>query len=420
MRLLPDFKRTSGRAPADWLITPRISARDLSGEALAGVLARPGRSLLTVLGTVLGIAALVATVGLSKSAGNQIVGRFDELAATQVVVEQAASFGQTANPMSWDVEDGLIRLNGVVAAGGGAEADVQGALVSAVPFGVDARNAEYPITVLAATPGLFDAVRAEFAAGRSFDAGMSARTDRVAVLGRGAAAQLGVERIDNQPAIRIGDDYFTVIGILESTAREPDILEAVIIPSGTAEAMYGTAAPSKVVIETEVGAARLIADQARLALSPNDPDRLKATAPPEPRRTKEGVENDVNSLFLVLGLVSLVVGAIGIANVTLVTVLERVGEIGLRRALGASRPHIAAQFLLESTAMGIAGGIMGASAGTLLIVGVALMRDWTPVMDPWVPLGAPLLGAVIGLVAGVYPALRAAALEPVEALRAGV
>lgn len=399
---------------------PRIAARDLLTEALAGVLARPARSLLTVLGTVLGITALVATIGLSKTAGNQIVGRFDELAATQVVVEQATSFGQTANPMTWDVEAPLVRLNGVVAAGGAARVDVKGSLVSAIPFGLDARNAEFPTPVIAATPGLFEAVRAELSSGRWFDEGMSARHDRVVVLGPGAAEQLGVRRIDNQPAIRIGETYFTVIGILESTAREPQLLDAVLMPAGTAEELYAVEAPTRVVIDTEVGAARLIASQARLALSPNDQDRLKASAPPEPRRTKQGVQNDVDSLFLVLGLVSLVVGAIGIANVTLVTVLERVGEIGLRRALGASRGHIAAQFLLESTGMGVAGGVLGASAGTLLIVGISLVRDWTPVMDPWVPLGMPLLGAVIGLVAGVYPALRAAGLEPVEALRAGV
>jgi ABC-type antimicrobial peptide transport system permease subunit len=100
-------------------------------------------------------------------------------------------------------------------------------------------------------------------------------------------------------------------------------------------------------------------------------------------------------------------------------VLERVGEIGLRRALGAGRRHIAAQFLLESTAMGLAGGIIGASVGTLVIVAVSAYNTWTPVLDPWVPLGAPVLGALIGLLSGTYPSLRAASLEPVEALRAG-
>ena len=139
----------------------------------------------------------------------------------------------------------------------------------------------------------------------------------------------------------------------------------------------------------------------------------------EPRRVKKQVESDVNSLFLVLGGVSLLVGAIGIANVTLVSVLERVGEIGLRRALGAARRHIAAQFLAESTVMGLIGGVIGASIGTLVVVIVSASRQWTPVLDGWVPFVAPLLGAAVGLVAGIYPSLRAAGLEPVDALRSG-
>ena len=123
---------------------------------------------------------------------------------------------------------------------------------------------------------------------------------------------------------------------------------------------------------------------------------------------------------MLLGGVSLLVGAIGIANVTLVSVLERVGEIGLRRSLGASKRHIAGQFLVESTGMGLTGGIIGASAGILVIVAVSASRTWTPVLDPWIPLGAPALGALIGLLSGTYPALRAASLEPVDALRAGM
>ena len=119
------------------------------------------------------------------------------------------------------------------------------------------------------------------------------------------------------------------------------------------------------------------------------------------------------------GGVSLLVGAIGIANVTLVSVIERTGEIGLRRALGATRRHIAMQFLLESSTMGLVGGILGASIGSLVVIGVAAYQDWTPVLDPLVPFAAPLLGALVGLISGTYPAFRAARLEPVEALRSG-
>jgi ABC-type antimicrobial peptide transport system permease subunit len=117
--------------------------------------------------------------------------------------------------------------------------------------------------------------------------------------------------------------------------------------------------------------------------------------------------------------VSLLVGALGIANVTLVSVLERVGEIGLRRALGAARRHIAAQFLVESGVMGLLGGIVGASLGVLVVVIVSASRTWTPVLEPWVPLAAPLVGGLIGLLSGTYPSLRAAAMEPVESLREG-
>ncbi|MFE2336188.1 ABC transporter permease [Streptomyces coelicoflavus] len=145
---------------------------------------------------------------------------------------------------------------------------------------------------------------------------------------------------------------------------------------------------------------------------------LTVLAPPDLSKARKGVQGDVNGLFLVLGLVSLIVGAIGIANVTLVTVMERVGEIGLRRALGASRRQIAAQFLLESTTIGLLGGVIGAALGVVVVVAVSAVKDWTPVLDGRLAVGAPVVGAVVGLLAGVYPSLRASRMEPVEALRA--
>lgn len=402
-----------GAAPP--LAASRVRLADLYSEAAGGLLARPLRAALTVLGTVLGVASLVATLGVAKTAGSQIVGHFNALTATDVVV-------RTANPPSVlpnNAAARMRRLNGVVAAGSLSVVNVQGALVTAAPVQDPLHGSAFQMAVLAASPGLYPAVRATLSSGRLLDAGHSSRADRVALLGRYAAAQLGISNVDQQPGIFIGDHVYAVIGILSTVARQPSLLSSVIIPEGTARADYRLASPDQVQVETRIGAARLIAAQAPVALSPNDPTLLRVVAPPDPRQVRNAVKHDLNSLFLILGGVSLLVGAIGIANVTLVSVLERVGEIGLRRALGAGRRHIAGQFLLESTVLGLLGGALGASVGVLAVVAVAASRTWTPVLDAWVPLTAPLLGGVIGLLAGTYPALRAAAMEPVEALRAG-
>jgi macrolide transport system ATP-binding/permease protein len=399
---------------------PKLSLRDLISECIASLLARPARAVLTVLGTVVGVAALVATLGLSKTAGNQIVGRFDELAATDIVVTpKAGTTGRAlkSDALPWDAEARAKRLNGVVAAGTLSDVDLRGDLVRAVPVNDPQGQTQFQMPVKAASTGLFQAVRARLQSGRLFDEGHSQRADRVALLGPNAAAQLHVTRVDNQPAIYIGDQLYVVIGLLDGVGRQPALLGSVIIPEGTAQREFDLDAPSSVQVETRIGAANVISNQLPMALSPADPTLLKVVAPPEPRRVRAGVQSDLDTLFLLLGGVSLLVGAIGIANVTLVSVLERVGEIGLRRSLGAARRHIAGQFLLESTTLGLLGGILGAALGTLVVVAVAASRTWTPVLESWVPVGAPLLGAVVGLVAGLYPSMRAATLEPVEALR---
>lgn len=398
-----------------------VTARDLLSEAVAGMLARPIRMALTVLGIVVGMAALVATVGLSQTAGNRIISAFDQLAATELFISArpgAASGMTDPRAIPWDAPSRLARLNGVAAAGLLSEVDVHNGLVRATAAVDTVNQTSLKLAIRAASPDLFSAVRAVLGSGRLLDEGHSVRGDRVAVLGPDAARRLGINSVERSLAIYIGDQLFLVIGILSDVGRKPELLGSVIVPTGTAQRLFRLLGPEMVIVETQIGAASLIASQAQIALRPDDPRALRVQVPPEPRRVRDEVQSDLNAMFLLLGGLSLVVGALGIANITLVGVMERTSEIGLRRAIGATRRHIAAQFLLESASMGVVGGMLGSSVGVLIVVGVAAYQVWTPVLEPLAPLFGPAVGGTIGLLSGVYPAMRAARLEPAEAVRA--
>jgi putative ABC transport system permease protein len=399
----------------------RLDLRDLVTEALAGIGARPARTVLTILGTVLGIGTLVTTLGVSATAGNQIAGRFDAVTATEVTVDlPAPPTPDSAPAVPWTAIDDVARLNGVTAvAAYSRSVSGQEPAVRANTLRDPERALDRTLPVVGATAALPVAARTEIGAGRFFDDGHIRRRDRVAVLGEQAAQLLGVTRVDNQPAVFISGVPFTVIGILGAGHRadQQDLTGSVMVPWTAADDRLHLGPATTVIITTALGAAPLIAGQAPVALSPNDPAAVRVEAPPDPAELRTGVAEDVSSLLLVLGLVSLVVGALGIANVTLVTVMERTAEIGLRRALGARRRHIASQFLLESTVVGLLGGIIGASIGILAVVIISVTRHWTPVLDAGLAAAAPLAGATVGLVAGLYPALRAARMQPVDALR---
>jgi putative ABC transport system permease protein len=420
LRLPPMGRLRARRAARD---PDRYSTRDLLIDAVHGIGARPGRLVMTAMGTVLGIASLVATIGFAQTAATQLSRQFDAVAATQVVVTPDTKRGaggdeRAVAPLPWDAATRVARLAGVDAAGliAAITADVE---VAAVPINDPTKAETLTPRLIAASPGLFDAVLSDVVTGRVFDAGHDERRDRVVVLGERAAEALGVSRVDAQPSVFIGDRAYTVLGIVGGMQRRTDLLDAVILPIGTARAELDLAAPDELQVDITIGAGDLVARQAPVALDPGAPENFSVQAPPTASELQQTVQADVNIVFVLLGVLALLGGGIGIANVTLLSVSERTGEIGLRRALGATGRIVARQFMVESAVVGLIGGLTGAAVGTIAVVIVAIVQGWTPVLDGFLVGGATVLGAVVGLVAGVYPAVRASRIEPVAALREG-
>ncbi|GGC54629.1 ABC transporter permease [Hoyosella rhizosphaerae] len=398
-----------------------IAVRDLLDEAVAGVAARPGRFALTTLGTVVGIAALVTTIGLGQTASGQISERFDAATATRVVVEpmERPSRGGEVQAMVLpsDSEQRVLRLAGVESAGLYTRVDIGDETIRSVPIVDPSAPPMTALPVVAASAGLFDAMQVSVSAGRVFDSGHDERADDIAVVGKYAAERLGINRVDTQPALFIGERPFTVVGIIDTVSGRADLQDSVIIPHSTAQREFDISAPAAVEIRTQLGAAHQVGKQAGVAINPNDPALVQVSAPPSPSALRAGVTTDINALFLALGVVALLIGAVGIAAVTLLSVAERTSEIGLRRAVGATRRSIAGQFLCESVIVGVLGGLIGSAVAVLSIVAVSAVRDWTPLLDMRIALAAPLIGAAVGAIAGAYPAWRAAAVEPIDALR---
>lgn len=397
----------------------RMPCRSWLAEVIRGVGARPVRVAFTILGVVLGTATLVAVLGLTSSAQGQVSDRFSLLRATEVGIKVIdGNYG--IGGFSEDASARVSKIQGVNAAGTAFEVTgLSSSSVSATPAGAPLVASPEGVGVYAVSPGFLDASLAHIIGGRDFDSYCFAQACPTVILGSVAAKRLGID-IDRRPdqAVYINGMPFLVQGIMDDTKRNTQLLGGVIIPQKTATQIWGAGRGQAawMTIDTQIGAAAIVGQQAPIALRAAKPDAYQVELPPDPRTLQNTVSGDIGSLFLALAGITVVVGAFGIANLTTVAVIERIPEIGLRRALGARRAHIAAQFVGESTCLGLLGGLLGTPLGIIAVLIVCLVRQWTAIMPGYL-MATPLLGLIVGFAAGLYPAWRAAHVEPVSALQ---
>ncbi|WP_017559703.1 ABC transporter permease [Nocardiopsis baichengensis] len=389
----------------------RLRPRDTVRVAASGLRARPLRAVLSALGIAIGIAAMVAVVGISASSRAEVDQRLQELGTDMLTVAPGESFDGGETSLPEESVDMVARLDPVT------DVSAVGAVDGASVYRheeVD-ENETNSLAVNAARLDLLDTVGGSVDSGRWLDDALASYP--TVVLGSTAAERLGITRTDGSVEVWLGDEWFTVVGVLDPVPLAPELDASVMIGWEAASDRLGfDGSPTTIYERSDEESVEEVRSLLPATVKPANPEEVRVSRPSDALAAQAAADETLTTLLLALGGVALLVGGIGVANTMVIAVLERRSEIGLRRALGATRAHIRRQFLGEAVLLAGLGGIGGAVLGGIVTAVFAAASGWLFALPVWVVAAAAGATVVVGMAAGAYPAARAARMPPSEAL----